>query len=331
MKKIKLLACFFISMSAFFANATEVSGHEGGAGDAVIHSATGEVVSIADPLAFEFTQGKRIKFSKEVKAELLKIKRHAEGYFFSSDVFETLTSEDSVIYLIVDELPTHQVCNERIKYNNTLGNEFNILPAACTAGKRTWIKKSIYDQLIKRSSMRELGLLLVHEGLRRVPGLLNGDLAAITNGLRETLDLYDRQVIGNMNVVTDEQKQLITEMLESILLNSLSDKNIKQAKDTLDNFDVSDFGGLLAKNVAIEEGAFVGAGSLIYPEINVGKRAVLLGTIYSVLDSKLFDDRKSFAVKIPENVRISNSRVKTLDSSFKDSLIENSELSIMGS
>ncbi len=309
-------------------------GMDGGGGDALIHTATGEVVSLADPLANEPAQGRRIVFSKAVKEELEKVIRHAEGYFFAPKDFDALTSEDNVIYLVTDELPANEICQERIKYKEP-GEGYNIVAAACTAGKRTWIKKSIYDQLSKMSSKRELALLLTHEGLRRVPGLSHSDLTTITNGLRETLALYDRQLAGDFTKISEEQKDIITTMMESILLNSLSGLNLKAAKNILERFVVTDYGGLVHNESFIDESAVVGAGSQVKENVNTGKDVKLLGSIFTYnnltinLNTMKFEYRKEKTITIPVNAKIVNSRVETVSSTFKNSVIENSKLIIL--
>lgn len=326
-----LLSVQLSSFSAFAKGGSMV----GGGGDTLINKDSGAVISIADPMALLTAQGKRTQIPQVVRDELEKTKKVAEAYFFSTSTFDSLTSESNVDYRLIDEIPNTEICQERIKYTNTDSN-LEISQAACTSGNKTWLKKSIYEELLKNPSKRELALLLVHEGLRRVPNITNEDLVSITNGLRVALAEYDKQSSGEMVKLEDNQKSAIVSMLESVLLNGLQEgSNMNSNKHNLDTFEVSDYGGLIAKNAKVDESAIIGAGSIVREYAHIASNVEMIGSLYDggIKLKKCTGytyDTCIIPLEIPENVKLINSRINLYSpqSLSKNTLIENSSVKI---
>jgi hypothetical protein len=301
--------CLLTTQLLTFSTAFAKSGGAiaGGGGDTLVNKETGEIISIADPMASESKQGKRILLPQVLKDELTKISNIAASYYFYNYRFNYLTSNDTAVYILVDELPSTDICQERIKYKSTNGTDLEISPTACTSGKTTWIKKSDYEKLLKKDSKRELALLIVHEGLRRVQNLSSDDLVAITNGLRVALNAFDSQSIGKMTPLKAEETTALSAMVESILYNGLAWQDgveyLKLANQMVQDFEVTDLGGVVEKGATVQPTAKIGAGVRINSKSTVGSNVKMAGSLITYAGRYLEEN----SAKIGNNVNLNNS------------------------
>lgn len=331
-----LISSHVLNLSTAFA-AGGGGSMDGGGGDTVSNRNTGELVSIADPFATRSIHGKRFILPKDVVEELTKISSIASGYFFTSLL--NLTDNTNVDYMLVENLPALPICQERIQYRDLNDANLQVTPTACTSGRKTWIKKSDYEKLISKPSKRELVLLLVHEGLRRVPNLTGDDLVAITNGLRVVMMAHDTQTNGKMTALNSDEKNNIISMVESILYNRLSSEasSVSDAKRVLASYHVNEYGALISNTADVDKSAVVGVGSLITHMIRVNKNVVLVGAslskIYMSSRYRAMSHLESLSglqSEVPENVKIINSKVEFYPGAIlsENSTILNSSLKL---
>ncbi len=316
-----LLLILILSLTVFAGDGA------GNGGDVVVLN--DNTIVLADPY---YWQNERIKLHPELVKELriigdylvflgatkateAKFERNKtypleESLFFNEEILSEKTK-----YVPMSELPN--LCQNLEK--PSLPDGATTYNAACTLDQTTYL----LEKTFKKMSIREQAKLILHERLRTiVPKLGLYHITRVTNGV----DIYleQRQKIASevYNPLNPVEVTQIEELRETIAL--YLSENPTQALAEIKNYSVNENGGGLIDSHLNFENSFVSLKSKITlinkDNYSHSKPITLKNT--QIIDSQL----EKTTLSLMNKVKISNSKINSVDLYLEDAIISNSSL-----
>lgn len=155
-----------------------------------------------------------------------------------------------------------------------LPNGAQVQQVACTAGNETFMVEPLFSRL----SLRDQGLLLIHERLTTLRDQYGGKnysaIARFTTGLNVYLNLYSEQNKKKYRMLSVEEQKILTDFF--VAVEEIEKRNSEVSEDSFQWQAHRNGGGRVHVNTIVNESAFISLQTVIAKKSEIGANAKLI-------------------------------------------------------
>ena len=203
-------------------------------------------------------------------------------------------NNDLRFYGVQSQEELNQFCAPGGRKIYKLPNGAQVQQVACTAGNETFIVEPLFVRL----SLRDQGLLLIHERLTTLRDQFGGKnysaIARFTTGLNLYLSLYSEQIKKKYRQLNDVEQKLLSDFF--VAIEEIEKRNSEVTDDSFQWGAHKNGGGRIHVAAIVDESSFVSLDSVIAKGSEINANAII----------KSFPNPYRLPLVMEENTKINN-------------------------